>query len=343
MKPTITLQNIADLLGVSKGTVSLALRNNTRISEGTRSRVKAAAEELGYRPNPAVSAWMAHRRKANPDQHGESIAFLNLWPDPEQWRSSPWFTRFVDGAGQRATDLGFGFEEFWLAEPDMTAKRMSRILRARGVRGLIVGSLPETGAPPELDWQDFAAVAQSHSLPHPELSRSVCDYTHAMALALSELHKRNYHRIGYASPATVEERTQGMNLGTYLGYQSELPRKNRIPVLDWTTASPGRLDKWLRTHQPDAVVSHDLMMQQVIRKHGYRVPRDIGVAALCLHPDSPGELAGIDQGLERCGEVAVDLLASRLHNNELGPPSQPIIALSRGIWCNGRTIRMREP
>lgn len=225
MKPVVTIQRIANYLGVSKGTVSLALRNNPRISATTRDRVKAAAEHLGYRPNPAVAAWMAHRRRANPDELGASIAFLNLWPDPAEWNASPWFTRFVTGARQRARALGFGFEEYWLAAPGMTAKRMSGILKTRGIQGVIVGSLTETGTPPALDWQDFVAVAQSHSL---------------------------------------------------------------------------------------------------------------------THPDSPQELAGIDQGLERCGEVAVDLLVPQLHNNEPGPPSQPIIAQSRGAWRNGGSVRMLQ-
>ena len=43
-----TLRHIADRLGVSTATVSLAMRDNERISQGTRDRVKAALEEHGY-------------------------------------------------------------------------------------------------------------------------------------------------------------------------------------------------------------------------------------------------------------------------------------------------------
>ena len=43
-----TLRVIADQLGVSTATVSLAMRDNKRISEGMRSRVKAALVEAGY-------------------------------------------------------------------------------------------------------------------------------------------------------------------------------------------------------------------------------------------------------------------------------------------------------
>ena len=43
-----TLRHIAEQLGVSTATVSLAMRDNERISQGTRDRVKAALVEHGY-------------------------------------------------------------------------------------------------------------------------------------------------------------------------------------------------------------------------------------------------------------------------------------------------------
>ena len=44
-----TIYDIAAHLGVSTGTVNRALNNKGRISEDTRKRVLAAAEELGYK------------------------------------------------------------------------------------------------------------------------------------------------------------------------------------------------------------------------------------------------------------------------------------------------------
>ena len=43
-----TLRHIAEQLGVSTATVSLAMRDNERISQSTRDRVKAALVEFGY-------------------------------------------------------------------------------------------------------------------------------------------------------------------------------------------------------------------------------------------------------------------------------------------------------
>ena len=48
-----TLQDIADLTGVTKMTVSRYLRDPQTVAEGTRERIAAVVEELGYIPNRA--------------------------------------------------------------------------------------------------------------------------------------------------------------------------------------------------------------------------------------------------------------------------------------------------
>ena len=47
----ITIQDLADHLGISKGTVSRALRGYTDVSAATVERVQQAAKELGYQPS----------------------------------------------------------------------------------------------------------------------------------------------------------------------------------------------------------------------------------------------------------------------------------------------------
>lgn len=51
----VTLQDIAEAVQASCGTVSRALRNDSRISEQTRKRVRKVASELGYRPSHAAT------------------------------------------------------------------------------------------------------------------------------------------------------------------------------------------------------------------------------------------------------------------------------------------------
>jgi DNA-binding LacI/PurR family transcriptional regulator len=56
---TVRMAKIAQRLGVASSTISRALRNDLRISIELRKRVSSVADEIGYQPNPLVSALMA--------------------------------------------------------------------------------------------------------------------------------------------------------------------------------------------------------------------------------------------------------------------------------------------
>ncbi|STU92352.1 gluconate utilization system Gnt-I transcriptional repressor [Klebsiella pneumoniae] len=47
------LQDVADLVGVTKMTVSRYLRNPEQVSEALRGKIAVALDELGYIPNRA--------------------------------------------------------------------------------------------------------------------------------------------------------------------------------------------------------------------------------------------------------------------------------------------------
>lgn len=52
LRRPITLQDVADALDIHKSTVSMALSGKGTLSDATRRRVRQAAQELGYEPNP---------------------------------------------------------------------------------------------------------------------------------------------------------------------------------------------------------------------------------------------------------------------------------------------------
>lgn len=59
-----TIADIAKAAGVSKGSVSYALNGNPGLSEATRRRILAIAEDIGWRPNRAARALSASRAGA---------------------------------------------------------------------------------------------------------------------------------------------------------------------------------------------------------------------------------------------------------------------------------------
>jgi len=63
----VTLRTVADLLGLTPGTVSAVLNNTRaaeRIPQRTRDRVTTAARELNYQPNPLARALRAGKSLA---------------------------------------------------------------------------------------------------------------------------------------------------------------------------------------------------------------------------------------------------------------------------------------
>jgi LacI family transcriptional regulator len=60
----VTMKDVADAVGVSKMTVSRALKGNQHgVAEPTRKRIEEAAERLGYRRNPMVQSLMSQVRR----------------------------------------------------------------------------------------------------------------------------------------------------------------------------------------------------------------------------------------------------------------------------------------
>lgn len=57
----VTMKKIAELCGVSRGTVDRALNGRGRVNAETAAMIKKMAEQLGYEPNPAGKALAARR------------------------------------------------------------------------------------------------------------------------------------------------------------------------------------------------------------------------------------------------------------------------------------------
>src|SRR5689334_8665464 len=101
-----TMQTIADAAGVSRMTVSRALRNDPRLSEATSRRIQTLAHDLGYHPNPAVSELMAQVRQRRVVPQVATIAHITEAYPPGVWRTYPFTGEIILGAEERAKELG---------------------------------------------------------------------------------------------------------------------------------------------------------------------------------------------------------------------------------------------
>ena len=76
-KPRPSCKTIAEAAGVSRMTVSMALRDHPRVAPQTRERIKRIAEDQGYTPDPNLTELMRYLRKRDVSKEEPVIAILN--------------------------------------------------------------------------------------------------------------------------------------------------------------------------------------------------------------------------------------------------------------------------
>jgi DNA-binding LacI/PurR family transcriptional regulator len=335
----VTMKAVAEKAGVSLMTVSRALRNEGRIAPATRKHILGIAEELGYRPNPLVAALMADLRRARPVRSSvQTIAFVTSHPTAEGWRKDFTPVELFAGAHARADLLGFDLAPFWTKAPEMPGSRLSRILRTRGISGVILAPFPVPAAGPvDLDWASLAAVALGYSLREPRLHRVTHHSLHAIRTALAQLTGRGYRRIGLAVSAGDDERVDHNWSTGFAAYQAGVAVKDRIPAWMPTHPDAAAFNDWRRTHTPEVIIGGSYVGRW-LREEKVEVPGQTAFVSLSYSP-SLGDVAGIVPNHHAVGAAAVELLVEQLYHNEKGVPEPPRIVLVEGEWREGNSIR----
>jgi DNA-binding LacI/PurR family transcriptional regulator len=336
------MQQIADAAGVSRMAVSLALRNSPKISVATSQKIRKIADELGYRPNPMVSALMTQLRHSREVKKPSVIAYVTAFPTEDAWRRSGSLTAFYDGASQRAGQLGYVLEEWWVRRPGMTERRFCEILYTRDIHGMIVAPLPSGAGSLQLDWTRFAAAAISYSLTAPEMHRASNDAFGSINVALRELTVLGYRRIGLALVEETDPRVQQQWGAAMLASQQQIPVAEHVPTFFGAGPIARSFTHWFQEHQPHAVISIGGECLRVFRDLGLRVPQDVGFANLMLSPGDTG-MAGVNQNSDLVGHAAVDLVDGQLRRNERGVPRHARTLLIPGEWVPGPTVRDLRP
>lgn len=337
------MQMVGAEAGVSVATVSRALRGHPSVSSETCERVRRTAREMGYRPNPLVSALIAGRRHPRAADGATVLAYVTSTPVAEDAKQAVNYWEIYRGARDRATELGFRLEEFCLRAPGMSGARVSQILRTRGICGAVIAPVPESAKPLDMEFDRFAIAAVGLSLRRPRLHRASPDYYQAMRVALRELSARGYKRVGLAVRDEVDRRFDRQWTARYLAHQQDLPIKKRLPVCSLELASdiPQRFLQWVKKNRPDVVISSDIRELTTLKKAGYGVPGDIGYIHLGVVPRY-GDVAGINQNAALVGAGAVDLASAQMYRSEFGIPAKPKIALVESEWKDGGTVGSPE-
>jgi LacI family transcriptional regulator len=350
----VSQRAIARQLGLSQATVSMALAGNPRVSAETREAVRAAAEGLAYRPDPALRSLARYRRAVSEPSYHATLAWVHAWQAADSWKSSAVFRVVFDAAAARAERLGFRLENFWIDPSEMSAARATQILRARGIAGLLLPPGFRAEQEPVLEWDHFSVVRlMAYPTAGPVFHLLASDHYASALRVFERLRELGYQRPGLLSSRHLERSLMHSYISAYQGWEAlEVGGTARgAPPLWHEGLTRDGLKRWLKGHQVDVLVMS--YAQEVygrvfgwLEELGLRVPEDLGVAMLCL-PDAslrapagqPADLSGIDENFADLGSRAVDLLVQTMENFERGVPEHPMRKLQVGRWHEGATVR----
>ena len=341
----VTLKDIADRVGVTKTTVSLALRDNPGVSSAMRETIRRVAGEMGYVADPILQRLATYRRTGSPRNLQSAIAWLNHWSQPEQLRRYHEFEQYWRGARLAAKRLGYELKEFiWPAE--LPAKQAEKLLLERNVLGLLIP--PHK---PDVDWGDFnwgkfSLMRFGMSVRRLDSNLITADHQRAMVMAIRKIHDYGYRRIGLVY--NIEhDRSMGGNLyGGFMWANTLLGVNDPIPPLNSETKTPQlaaltrrNLDAWMKKYRPDAILTAAPEAPGILRELGYRIPEDVAVAST-----SPYDIivdAGIDQCPHAIGQIAAEMLIKQISLNERGEPADPCRILVESRWRDGKSLPPR--
>lgn len=338
MKRRTTLRDIAAKAGVHFTTVGRAIRGDSRVKEDVAKRILSIAKRMDYRADPLLSALSSYRNREGNAYHG-NIGYVFTHPMESLALGS---RRAYLSAKKHAAEQGFALEACQLTGGADGAKQLRRVLRARGVQGVILSPLISPGAYPDFDCDDLAVATIGQSIIEPIFHR-VCNHQfHSLRMQYSLLRQRGYRRIGLVLSTNANSRTEGIFLGAYLAEQANDRPADRIPPLLADLPPLDRFVAWLKKHQPDCIIASEGETYDCLKELGYAIPADLGFAFVAKRDNYP-EVAGTVEDFEVLGELVVDLVISLIAKREYGVPAKPLTTLVESrSWTAGQSVR-RQP
>lgn len=335
----ITTRDLARHLDVSHSTVARALRNDPRITPATRERVVKAAKALGYRRDPKLSALMEHMRQTQQRSIRGTLAWITDYTleDEHQKKTHQLYWPYAES---RAQELGYRLDRFTAATP-ADAPRLDRILRARGVLGVVMHIM---GVFQLDEWRwDWSPCAWIFSGSFPSIHRldvvDVEDMESNLRL-FAQLAAKGYRRIGVACTEEIEHCTRFSLCSARHRFgllHTEHPAFENCLLPDLGPASARKLAAWIKRNNVDCVVSQVRGMEDLLRSIGYPPPKRIGLAYQGVRPE--GTNSGMSQLEDKLAVAMIETLVAHIEHGRFGIPDFPRMLLLPGIWHQGRTTR----
>ena len=320
-----TIEEVARLAGVGRGTASRVVNGSPQVSAATRDAVNRAVEALGYVPNRAARSLVTRRT---------DIVALVVSESGDRIFGEPYFAAAVRGIGERIAQSPYQLV-LTMAGSQRERGRVADYLTDQYVDGVLLLSLHGP--------DDLPTIVESRGVPtvcggrvpgiQPVCVVDVDNHAGGFA-AVEHLLARGRRRIA----VLTGPHDMSSGLDRIAGARDAVaaaglpPETLIIEPGDYSEASGevAMRQVLLTGPTPDAVfAASDLMAMgalRVLRGAGLSVPGDVAVVGfddspVCRHTE-PG-LTSVHQPVEEMGRVMADLLLARLAGE--AAPAQTVL------------------
>ena len=337
----ISVRKLAQLLGVSPASVSLALNGKPGVSEETREKILAAALQHGLKP---VSAPAAMRRSSDITlavyrKHG------SICGDTE------FFSAVIEGMNAEACRRGFRLHVTYIYSDAWEDRQLEELRRSGAAGCVLLATEMQQKDIQKFDDFPLPLVVLDSFFPGRCGAYVTIDNFEGARMAVRHLLSRGHRRIGHMASAVpisnFSERKQGL-----LAALSEYPEATlqSFPVGTTPEQAYSDMSAHLRRRPFDPALyptaffaDNDIIAVSCIRafrEWGVRIPEDISVIGFDDVPlscvTSP-RLSTVRVEKETLGRLAITLLRDRMDN----PAASAPVKLSVGTsLCLRESVRI---
>lgn len=334
-RPTIRL--IAQRTGFSKATVANALNGTPTVAEGTAALVLKVAAEVGYRRNSMVGALMSAVRRSGEGSLQGVLAVVEIG-EPDRPGHGVFHDALLEGCRECASELGFSLDFFRLDPGEMSPERLSGIMKARGIRGVVL--LPSWKLPDfnRFDWSWLTGVYADYLSEEPSLNSVCCDHYRTVLEALEKLYALGYRRPGMIFEEGREERIHMRMSAALRTFQATHQDIEQIGPKFVTRFTKELVLDWVEEVKPDVVLAHQgNEVMDWIQETSYEIPSEIGFFCLNLTKTTK-ETAGLDLRPTEIGRCAIEQLVAQVQRQAWGRARTPTTTSVVGKFVHGPTL-----
>jgi len=324
----LTINQIAELAQVSKGTVSKVLNGHKGISAPTRERILKLIQQLDYHPDSSARALALQKTGV--------FGFL-IPHEAATSLTGHYWTMVLSGISQRATQLGYNVMILTTPREGDIQGALNQILKRSSVDGLIIGS--------ELVDKESLSTLVLHKIPFVLLGQNP-DFQHwcvdinsfqGTHLLIDHMARQGYKKIGALFGPTHYPYVKERNLGYLRSLEANNLAWSAFSFSDYDASSIRENLEGLLNAHPDMDALYlasggDFLFEahKILKERRLEIP-EFGLGVFDDYPflelfNPP--ITAVRQPVFESGQEAVGLLQSLVQDT---PPDNFLVQLKTSL------------